>query len=160
MKTKIRKYKPEDAEQVMMLWLEFIQDKEGSDLNIIATQENAEKWMKFVEKILDSKKGNLIVSIMGNNLVGYAFYAWSTSSLETKLKKGIIYDLYVKPQFRNRGIGSALLESALRDLNEHGCEIVQLTVISENTKAIKLYEKFGFEETVKVMRLRFSQNKY
>ncbi len=42
------------------------------------------------------------------------------------------------------GIGGALMESAIEWARGHGIERIELTVVDENERAIKLYEKFGF----------------
>lgn len=44
------------------------------------------------------------------------------------------------------GIGSIMLETALRFAKEAGYERAELEVVSNNTKAIKLYEKCGFKK--------------
>ncbi len=152
MKPELRDFEESDAEELKALWLEFVQDVEGSDLNIVPSQENAERWLKFVRSIISSHKGNLTVALVDGILAGYIFYSWDASPLETKMKKGQIYDLYVKPLYRNVGIGTLLLEHALKELREHTVQMVQLIVMSKNTAAIRLYEKFGFREVLKVMR--------
>lgn len=44
------------------------------------------------------------------------------------------------------GIGSIMLETTLRFAKEAGYEQAELEVVSNNTKAIKLYEKCGFKK--------------
>ena len=44
------------------------------------------------------------------------------------------------------GIGGIMLETALRFAKEAGYEQAELEVVSNNTKAIKLYEKCGFKK--------------
>ncbi|MBJ6988254.1 MULTISPECIES: GNAT family N-acetyltransferase [unclassified Devosia] len=47
--------------------------------------------------------------------------------------------------FRGRGVGSALMKSALAAAKEEGFKRIELEVYASNTKAIALYERFGFE---------------
>lgn len=49
--------------------------------------------------------------------------------------------LYVLPQMQKKGIGTALMKQALVQLPRP----VKLAVFSDNIKAKKLYEKFGFK---------------
>jgi RimJ/RimL family protein N-acetyltransferase len=58
---------------------------------------------------------------------------------------GFIRSMYVAPDFRERGIGSKLLQAAL-DQATAWPEIEQLTlaVTATNTAAVALYERFGF----------------
>ena len=52
-----------------------------------------------------------------------------------------IAELYVDPFFEGQGIGSALIEFAIEQKN---CD--RLWVLEKNTKAIRFYQKHGFEE--------------
>ena len=53
---------------------------------------------------------------------------------------GELDDLYVLPEFRNRGIGTKILKKCI-DISE---KPLYLYVFSRNTRAIALYERFGF----------------
>jgi L-phenylalanine/L-methionine N-acetyltransferase len=54
--------------------------------------------------------------------------------------------MVVAPDWRGRGLGSALLAEAFRWAEWAGVEKVHLTVYPENDRAINLYKKFGFVE--------------
>jgi RimJ/RimL family protein N-acetyltransferase len=47
-------------------------------------------------------------------------------------------------EHRGRGIGTALLEATLRAAREKGLTRIELTVRTDNERARRLYEKFGF----------------
>ena len=59
---------------------------------------------------------------------------------------GELDDLYVLPEFQNRGIGSEILKKCIAESENS----IYLYVFSRNTRAIALYERFGFtvRETV------------
>lgn len=57
-----------------------------------------------------------------------------------------IYDVYVEPDYRNRGLGSEIISDVLWDLVNSGKKI-QLQVSGGNLAALKLYEKCGFAIT-------------
>ncbi len=152
----IRDFGDGDEIPLKTLWLEFIQDEDGADLNIVPSEENADRWMLFVNSVIKNNNGAVkLVGTEDGTLAGYVFYQWGEGPLKLKRKKGVIYDLYVRPQFRNSGMGSALLKNALDDLKRRGVEIVQLTVMSRNNRALNLYKKYGFTEILKIMRLEF-----
>ena len=71
-------------------------------------------------------------------------------------RDGELDDLYVLPGFQNRGIGSAILRKCL----EESENALYLYVFSPNTRAVSLYERFGFVscETVGRTRLIMRQN--
>ena len=54
--------------------------------------------------------------------------------------------LAVARDWRGRGVGTALLETAIAFAREHGCHKLSLSVFAHNTAAIALYRKIGFVE--------------
>ncbi len=59
--------------------------------------------------------------------------------------KGLLFRMYVDPQWRGKGVGRALIETLLERAATLGdVEQINLTVVSNNPIAKKLYEKFGF----------------
>ena len=57
---------------------------------------------------------------------------------------GEIRRLRVHPSHRRRGIGSRLLETAVRFCRETGCLKVQLDTFVAREEAVRLFERFGF----------------
>ncbi|MBD3107471.1 GNAT family N-acetyltransferase [Bacillus sp. AGMB 02131] len=68
---------------------------------------------------------------------------------ETKIKlqhKANIYAVYVTPEKRGLGIGRSLIEEAIRKARAiNGVEQLNLSVVTTNTAALKLYELLGFQ---------------
>jgi GNAT superfamily N-acetyltransferase len=54
-------------------------------------------------------------------------------------------ELYVLPEYRSAGIGSALIERTLLEARNIGCLAVDLEVDQDHTRAEDLYQRFGFE---------------
>ncbi|WFR62246.1 GNAT family N-acetyltransferase [Paenibacillus amylolyticus] len=60
--------------------------------------------------------------------------------------KGIIWGVYVAPPYRGNGLASRLLQEVLkrgRDLE--GIKQINLSVVTTNESARRLYERYGFE---------------
>jgi ribosomal protein S18 acetylase RimI-like enzyme len=51
----------------------------------------------------------------------------------------------VAESFQGRGVGSALMEAAFRDLAREGFEEATLTVTDQNAGAVRLYQRAGFQ---------------
>ena len=51
----------------------------------------------------------------------------------------------VLPEYRRQGIAKQLIEEMLRLSAEKGCQVCELEVNTENTPAVELYKKCGFE---------------
>jgi GNAT superfamily N-acetyltransferase len=59
-------------------------------------------------------------------------------------KPGIhLEDLFVRPAFRRRGVGRALLLHLARLANERDCGRLEWTVLDWNEPAIRFYESLG-----------------
>jgi ribosomal protein S18 acetylase RimI-like enzyme len=68
--------------------------------------------------------------------------------------------VYVKKEYRSRGIGKVLTKKTMEYLFNKNVEIINLSVATTNKKAINLYESFGFNiygEEKKAIKL---DNKY
>lgn len=58
-----------------------------------------------------------------------------------------VYQVWVAPEFRGRGIAQALLERAVAWARERGAAAVELDVTVGDTPAVRLYRRMGFVET-------------
>lgn len=74
-----------------------------------------------------------------------AGFALFFTNYSTFLAKPGLYleDLFVKPEFRGRGIGKALLLHVAKLANQRGCGRMEWTVLDWNQPAIHLYESLG-----------------
>ena len=60
--------------------------------------------------------------------------------------EGSITNIAVHPDYRHQGIASSVLEKLVSHSCDNKLEFITLEVRESNINAIKLYEKFGFEE--------------
>jgi ribosomal protein S18 acetylase RimI-like enzyme len=57
-----------------------------------------------------------------------------------------IDEFFVGAEYRQQGIGQALLAKARADLMARGCVCLQMQVVDDNTQAQRFYWRLGFEE--------------
>lgn len=57
---------------------------------------------------------------------------------------GLLDELYVVPDARRRGYGSALLEAAEAVARDRGVELMEINVDGEDTDARRFYERHGY----------------
>ncbi len=60
---------------------------------------------------------------------------------------GLLDELYVAPEARGRGIGSALLSAVESVIRERGGRLVEIAVDSADTDARRFYERHGYTDT-------------
>ena len=74
--------------------------------------------------------------------VGYALFFYNYSTFLTK--PGIyLEDLFVLPEYRDRGIGKALIKSVGKIAIERNCGRLEWSVLDWNEPAIAFYENLG-----------------
>ena len=81
-----------------------------------------------------------------NVLAGVVSFARDGEDREKLRHKGIISTMYVSKEFRGHGIARRLLEELIKKVKAiSDIEQINLIVISNNSTAKQLYEKFGFQ---------------
>jgi len=59
---------------------------------------------------------------------------------------GAIHELVILPEYRNKGIGKALVEKVIEYFKSRGLDTAELWVGDKNTQALEFYKSLGFEE--------------
>ena len=109
-------------------------------------------WSRnLFESELNNPNAYYIVAQCEDKTVGYC-------GIQTVAGEGSITNVAVLPEYRNRGIASALFERIISYGKEKNLDFITLEVRESNINAIKIYEKFGFER-VGTRKNYYSDNK-
>ncbi len=65
---------------------------------------------------------------------------------DNQLQRAFLSCIGVQQNFHNRGIGSSLLDAAVRAVMEKGMMQMRLEVCTQNSQLIEMYKKKGFSE--------------
>lgn len=97
------------------------------------SDEEKLKILNYVDKYLDKYLDDFKMIVKDKNKCG--------CYLIRDYQDGILLDeIFLLPEYRNKGIGTDVIKSILK------CEhCVYLCVYKDNIRAVKLYEKLGFE---------------
>lgn len=106
-----------------------------------------------VSAMIDNPDIEVIVAVDGDLIVGSG-YAKTIIASEyiSPRKQAFLGFMYVRPEYRGRGINKLVMDDLLDWARTQGHSEVRLTVYSENTGAIRAYEKVGFEGLLLEMR--------
>jgi ribosomal protein S18 acetylase RimI-like enzyme len=104
-------------------------------------QESARPLSWFEERVSQS---DIFGAFAAGELRGIVGFAMQESP--KKRHKGLLWGMYVRPAARNSGLGQRLVEAVLRHAAARAVGLVDLTVVSENRPALRLYENLGFVE--------------
>ncbi len=66
---------------------------------------------------------------------------------ELRTERGYVGLLAVDPAHQRSGLGQRMMTAAEEHLRSHGCQAVDITVLSLRPELLPLYRKFGFIET-------------
>ncbi|GAA0122023.1 MAG: GNAT family N-acetyltransferase [Clostridium argentinense] len=117
---------------------------------------------KFIEGTLDpdlaGKKPDKFIANLKNGVLGDFSKRYIITAYDNDEVIGIligfpeegerihIYSLHVSPEYRNRGVGSALLSRCINDMYMKNVKDIIIDVHADNKPAYHLYKKVGFVE--------------
>lgn len=98
-------------------------------------------WATRVAKSADSGIDCALVAEVEGQLAGLL---WAKVDAQD-VGRVNLFQMWVAPQWRGRGVAAALLDEALGWARARGTRVVHLGVNSENAGALRLYERAGFQ---------------
>ena len=104
---------------------------------VVATEDGLRAWL-FGER----PAAEVVLASVNDTVVGFALFFHNFS---TFLGRPGLYleDLFVKPEWRGRGIGQRLLVHLASLAVERGCGRMEWTVLDWNEPALRFYERMG-----------------
>jgi len=137
MEFEIRKFKPKDEPEILSMMKEFY----NSDA--VSTNGSQEIFKEDFNKCIeDFPYLEGYVFCQNNEILGYSMIA---KSFSTEFGKICLWaeDLYIKKEYRGNGIIPQFLEYIK---SKHPDTLIKLEVEAENSHAVHVYKKCGFNE--------------
>lgn len=126
----IREFKNDDMENILIIEEKSFTEKQRYDIRIF-------------ERLFRKNPELFLVADICGKVVGYVIASYIEDF-------GHIVSIAVHPDYRNRGIGSKLLEAIEKKLISRGIRIITLEVSINNKTAIKMYRKHGYKSVKKL----------
>ena len=101
-----------------------------------------EEEAAYIKQLENSCDGVMFVAKDNGRIVGDA----SLTRFPRRMKHRGDFGISVLKEYWNHGIGSQLLSEIINFAKENSFEVIDLQVRSDNSAAIYLYEKFGFQK--------------
>ena len=136
----IKNIEENDFEELVALFLEFA-----------TFQNQPEKMKNSLEKMISEKDflHGFTARDEDDKIIGYAtfffaYYTWVGKSL-------YMDDLYIKEQYRGKGIGTLLINTVIKHAEKEKCDRLRWQVSEWNKPAISFYKSLGakIDETEK-----------
>ena len=123
------------------LILQFIKDLAAYEKminEVVADEKTLEEW------IFDKQKAEVIFAVVDDEEIGFALFFHNFS---TFLGRAGIYleDLFVKPEYRGKGYGKAILKKLAAIAVERGCGRLEWWCLDWNKPGIDFYLSLGAE---------------
>ncbi|MDR1804484.1 MAG: GNAT family N-acetyltransferase [Treponema sp.] len=125
---KIEKMNIENHEKIISLW----KNTEGVGLSGNDDSKDA------IKKFLDKNSDTCFIAKKDDEIIG-------TIMAGSDGRRGHIYHLMVKPEFRKNGIGRKLLEEAEKGLQKEGIKKAFLVVFKDNIIGNGFWEEIGYK---------------
>ena len=103
----------------------------------------AEPGLYFDEHLAKTGSEHLFVAVAGGRIVGLVGYLVEDEEVEVE-------PLVVTRSHRGRGIGSMLLDAAVKRLERTGIKFLTVRPVVRNTKALELFRTRGFDKVGRV----------
>lgn len=152
---KIRKATLKDIKKILELSIEFDLEyfKKYKIKDFPPINELAKQKKKIFEKDLKNKKGVIFVAEKDEKDIGYIFTIKGIPRDRKFISKAYISDLYIKKEFRGKGIAKKLILESEEWCKKEKINEVFIDVNVKNLGAKKLYKKMKFNE----MKLRLNK---
>lgn len=126
-----------DTPLILQFIRELAEYEKMSD-EVVADEETLETWL------FDKEKAEVLFAVADGKEVGYALFFHNFS---TFLGRAGIYleDLFVKPEYRGKGYGKALLKQVASIAVERNCGRLEWSCLDWNQPSIDFYLSLGAE---------------
>jgi putative acetyltransferase len=131
----LRTYKPSDKEELVSMYASLSQDT----LRWSMPPYNRER----VERMTSDLDNRIIVLAFDRHrVIGHLQINLATNA---RFRGTGDLFIYLHQDFQNAGLGAALMKEGIALARARRAHRVELTVVAENHRAIRLYEKMGFQ---------------
>ena len=100
--------------------------------------------IEYIKQRLTNKESTIFFVEEDNVCIGIVQLYITFDSLELS-KKIILYDLFVRPEYRKKGIGAMLMDASKDFAENNGISGIELSTAISNGTAQSLYESLGYE---------------
>jgi len=136
MKIKIIKAKKENYKEVGFLFDLYRQ--------FYKYKTEIKKSTKYIRERISKKESTIFLCYCDKEPAGFVQLYETFDSLNIN-KKLVLYDLYVKKEFRQIGIGKSLMDIAKKFGHKKKIKLIELSTAITNKKAQSLYESLEYK---------------
>lgn len=132
----------DDVDAIVDLWVDLASDQRQHGSHV-----RAEPSRNAVRETVGRQvvTGYVTVARDEDAVAGFVMASIDRCGYDQDVTRGVVNAIYVRPEFRDDGVGSDLLQAAERTLAEAGADVVALEAMAANEDARRFYRTHGYE---------------
>ena len=154
MEIKIRKAKKNEIEELVKLNSLFIDYHRKLDNYFRHGSEVRKSYNMYLSRIIKKRNVKILFAEIDKKIVGYLIGEIRKAKPFLVPKRiGNISEAFIKEEYRKEGIGSKMVENLINWFKENKIKNIEVSVNFNNEIGKKAWQKFGFKEFMKKMRM-------
>ncbi|MFH1285912.1 MAG: GNAT family N-acetyltransferase [Candidatus Micrarchaeota archaeon] len=146
MKIKIRRALTKDLPSILSMWRALMRFHKTLFPEHFKTKRDAlARYKTFLKKRLKAKNAAVFVAEANGQIIGHIMVSRNKLPPVYSAREAYVDELFVKPNYRGKGVATALLQQAQKWAKEKKYNVIAISVNIKNTRAKKLYENFRFK---------------
>jgi ribosomal protein S18 acetylase RimI-like enzyme len=153
----IRCFRQADREALRDLVLQLHETVRPFDVDLAPGEQIIERYFNDLLLRVEQSAGAVFVAEDDRRLVGYVCLRGQLTPDDLDERPdpySFMAELFVRPDYRKRGIGRKLVERAESHAAESGTYKMELKVLAQNQPAVRFYEALGYKPRIVVMSKR------
>lgn len=139
-----------DLKYLGELWINMVKEL---NLSLSDTSNALKIWLNHVALLIAEDPCQVLVAHHKDLIIGYAIIEFSNLiPILRVFGYAVLTDLYVKKDWRNKGVGTLLLKKAEDIALSKGFLEVRLSVLIRDSDAVYFYKNNGYEDYGIIMR--------
>jgi ribosomal protein S18 acetylase RimI-like enzyme len=130
------------VDEITSLWVDLADSQRAHGSHILPDENRATARDAVLRH---SVADELLVAVDEGAVLGFVMFTVESGEYQQDRTRGLIRNIYVRPEDRGQGIGTALLEAAESHLADRDADTVGLEVMADNEAARRFYRRHGYE---------------
>jgi len=149
----IREATEKDLTQLVKLQSSLMKSESKMSSYLNLKKNFSEMAREFFTSQLKSKKAVVYIAEENNTIAAYIHLEMVEPLIPILNWKSDlnIHDLFVKKEFRKKGIAKKLLQTAIKFAKKKKADNLRVVLFSKNKEAIRAYESIGLSDEMRIM---------
>ena len=154
----LRRARRADRDALGALWMALLEEQAGLDVRFAPAGDALERWRNDFPAWLHDERRRLVVAEQADALVGFvSAERWTSPPIYTASAEVFIDELYVRPEWRRRGLGGRLVQEMGAWAEEVGAERLRLRMLAANEAGRRFWARQGARPFITTLTIEREQ---